>query len=64
MSESIQVTLPDGTKKPAPKGMTIADFVRENIGAGLAKAAVIAKLDGTQVDLSRQLDHDVKLEVV
>jgi threonyl-tRNA synthetase len=64
MSESIQVTLPDGTQKPAPKGMKIADFVRENIGAGLAKAAIVAKLDGKEVDLSRPLEHDTRLEVV
>jgi len=60
----IQVTLPDGTKKPAPKGMTVADFVRENIGAGLAKAAIVAKLDGELVDLTRTLDRDVRLEVI
>ncbi len=64
MAELLTVTLPDGTQKQTPKGTRIADFVRENIGPGLAKAAVIAKLDGQQVDLSRPLEHDVKLEIV
>ena len=34
------------------------------IGAGLAKAAYFAKLDGVPVDLARPLDRDAKLEVV
>ncbi|MBK9517479.1 MAG: threonine--tRNA ligase [Anaeromyxobacter sp.] len=35
-----------------------------HIGAGLAKAAYVAKLDGVAVDLSRALERDVSLEVV
>src|SRR5439155_26345781 len=45
------------------KGTKIIDFVRESIGAGLAKAAVIGALDGEDVDLSRAIDRDVKLTV-
>jgi threonyl-tRNA synthetase len=58
------VTLPDGSQKQAPRGMKVGDFVRESIGAGLAKAAVVAKLNGEQVDLSRPLEADAKLEVL
>jgi len=64
MSEQVTVTLPDGSQKQAPRGMKVGDFVRESIGAGLAKAAVVAKLNGEQVDLSRSLDADAKLEVL
>jgi len=64
MSEQVTVTLPDGSQKQAPRGMKVGDFVRESIGAGLAKAAVVAKLNGEQVDLSRTLDSDAKLEVL
>jgi len=64
MSELVQVTLPDGTQKSAERGTSVLDFVRTAIGAGLAKAAYIAKLDGQPVDLSSKLDRDVKLEVV
>jgi threonyl-tRNA synthetase len=64
MSDLIQVTLPDGSRKEVAKGTTILDFVKVSIGAGLAKAAYVAKLDGVAVDLSRPLDRDVKLEVV
>jgi threonyl-tRNA synthetase len=63
MSDQITVTLPDGSQKPAPRGMRIADFVRENIGPGLAKAAVFAKLDGQAADLTRELDKDTHLQI-
>jgi threonyl-tRNA synthetase len=63
MSDQITVTLPDGSQKAAPKGMKIADFVREMIGPGLAKAAVFAKLNGQEMDLARQLTEDGKLEI-
>ena len=64
MSDQITVTLPDGSQKQTAAGTTIGDFVRDGIGAGLAKAAVLAKADGDFVDLSRKLEHDTKLEVV
>ncbi len=64
MSEQITVTLPDGSQKQAPKGTKIADFVKEKIGAGLAKAAVFARLNGQDVDLSRPLLEDAKLQVL
>src|SRR5512133_1018985 len=64
MSDLVHVTLPDGSSKEAPRGTTVLDFVKTAIGAGLAKAAYFAKLDGNPVDLSRQLEADAKLEVV
>jgi threonyl-tRNA synthetase len=64
MSDLVKVTLPDGSQKETPRGTTVLDFVKTSIGAGLAKAAYIAKLDGEPVDLSRKLDRDAKLEVV
>ena len=63
MSEQNTVTLPDGSHKQSPKGTKIADFVKEKIGAGLAKAAIFARLDGTDVDLSRPLLENSKLQV-
>lgn len=64
MDEMVRVTLPDGSIKTVPSGTTIADFVREQIGPGLAKAALAAKLDGQQVDLSRPIRNDARLEVI
>jgi threonyl-tRNA synthetase len=59
----VNVTLPDGSKKAVEAGIRIDEFVKTQIGAGLAKAAVIAKLDGAPVDLSRTIDKDVSLAV-
>jgi threonyl-tRNA synthetase len=64
MSDLVKVTLPDGSQKEAPRGTTVLDFVRSSIGAGLAKAAYVARLDGEPVDLARKLEKDAKLEVV
>ena len=64
MSELVRVTLPDGSSKEAPRGTRIADFVKDQIGVGLAKAAYFAKLDGEPVDLARPLDRDARLEIV
>jgi threonyl-tRNA synthetase len=63
MADQITVTLPDGSQKQAARGMTIADFVRENIGPGLAKAALFARVNGEDVDITRPLTGDVKLQI-
>ncbi|ATB33443.1 threonine--tRNA ligase [Melittangium boletus] len=63
MSDQITVTLPDGSQKQAARGTSIADFVREGIGAGLAKAALFARVNGEDMDLSRKLEADAKLQI-
>ena len=50
----IPVTLPDGSILEVPAGATFGD-VASAIGAGLARAAVAAKLDGVKVDLGAPL---------
>src|SRR5512147_1287282 len=64
MADVVKVTLPDGSAKEAPRGTRILDFVKTSIGAGLAKAAYFAKLDGEPVDLARPLERDARLEIV
>src|SRR5512138_3680603 len=64
MSDIVKVTLPDGSQKEAARGTRVADFVKEKIGPGLAKAAVFARLDGVPVDLATAIDRDARLEVV
>ncbi len=59
----VKVTLPDGSVREYPKGITIAEAVQQ-IGKGLAKAALAAKVDGELVDLSRTLEHDCHLVVL
>jgi threonyl-tRNA synthetase len=64
MPDAIHVKLPDGSEKAASVGMPIGDFVKTQIGAGLAKAAVLARYNGQLVDLSTPLKEDGKLEVL
>jgi threonyl-tRNA synthetase len=64
MPETIHVKLPDGSEKAATAGTPIGDFVKAEIGAGLAKAAVLARYNGHLVDLSTPLLEDGKLEVL
>src|SRR5881227_1491803 len=59
----LSITLPDGSQKQVASGTTIADFVKQNIGAGLARAALFAKLDDEELDLSRPLTRSGKLTV-
>jgi threonyl-tRNA synthetase len=65
MSEPTQVaiTLPDGSQKHVAAGTTVLDFVRAQIGPGLAKAALFARYDGADVDLTRPLDHSGALAI-
>ncbi len=64
MSEAnVTITLPDGSSKDVAAGTTIADFVRSQIGPGLAKAALFAKFDGAEVDLTKPLDHSGALQI-
>ena len=60
----VNVTLPDGSQKAVDAGTTIGEFIASQIGAGLLKAAIVAKVDGELSDLSRTLDADASLEVV
>ena len=59
----IQVILPDGKAMTFARGTTPAE-VATSIGPGLAKAALIAEVDGKQWDLFRPLEHDAKLRII
>lgn len=63
MSESIQITLPDGKRLEFESGTTVFD-VAESIGPGLAKAALAGRIDGELVDLRLPLMNDAALEIV
>jgi len=58
-----RITLPDGSVKEFASPVTAAE-VAASIGAGLAKAAVGAKVDGELRDLSAVLDRDCALAIV
>ncbi|MEM8870552.1 MAG: threonine--tRNA ligase [Pseudomonadota bacterium] len=62
-SAEITVTLPDGSHRSYPEGVTPAD-VAADISKSLGKAAVAAKVNGTVVDLSLPLTRDAELAIV
>jgi len=59
----VKVTLPDGSVREYEHGISVADAVAQ-IGKGLAKAALAAKVDGEVVDLAAKLDRDCSLAVL
>jgi threonyl-tRNA synthetase len=61
--ENIQITLPDGSIREVPSGTTAAQIASQ-IGPRLAKDALVARVDGELVDLSRPLDHNAKLSIL
>lgn len=59
----IQITLPDGSKKPFDHPVSVQD-VAASIGAGLAKATLAGKVDGKLVDASFSIEHDASLQII
>jgi threonyl-tRNA synthetase len=59
----IEITLPDGSKRPFDHPVTVQD-VAASIGAGLAKATLAGKVDGKLVDASFPIGHDASLQIV
>src|SRR3954464_6190169 len=64
MADALTIVLPDGSEKQVAPGTTVAEFVKTQIGAGLAKVALYAKLDEEPIDLSRPLTKGGKLAIV
>ncbi len=63
MSEMIAITLPDGSVREVASGTTPAEIAAD-IGPGLAKAALAAKIDGEVRDIMRPLDSDTELALI
>ncbi len=63
MSESITVTLPDGSQKNVDRGSAPMD-VAKSISPRLADDAVVARVDGQLWDLTRPFEKDAKLEIL
>ncbi|MBA7598362.1 Threonine--tRNA ligase [subsurface metagenome] len=58
-----KVTLPDGSTLEVSDGTT-AKQLAQQIGPGLAKAAVAAKVNGELVDLSRPIDGETAVQII
>ena len=63
MADSIHIKLPDGSDKEFPKGTTALE-VAKSISPRLADAALVARVNGVLVDLSRPIEHDARLEIL
>ena len=59
----IKITLPDGSTREVTSGTTPAQIAAD-IGPGLAKAALAAKIDGELRDIMRPLEEDTELALV
>lgn len=63
MTELVQISLPDGSKREMEAGSTPGD-VASAIGPGLAKAALAARVNGEVRDINRPFDGDAELELI
>ena len=57
------ITLPDGSQKHFAHPVSVAE-VAQNIGSGLAKAALAGKVNGKLLDTSALIDRDAALSIV
>src|SRR6476620_10145506 len=63
MAPNVTITLPDGSSREYPTGVTGGE-IAASIGRGLAKAALGATVDGEAFDLGRGIDHDAAVAIV
>jgi len=56
-SNNVKITLPDGSVREYPKGISAAEVVR-SIGSGLAKASLAVALNGKPAGLNTTIDSD------
>jgi len=59
----IKVSLPDGSERTLPEGSSAA-YLAAEIGPGLAKAALIADIDGIEADLDTTLADGANVAIV
>jgi threonyl-tRNA synthetase len=59
----VTVTLPDGKAMTVTRGTTPGE-IAASIGPGLAKAALIAEVNGKQWDLFRPIEEDAQLRII
>ncbi|KKN42111.1 hypothetical protein LCGC14_0716660, partial [marine sediment metagenome] len=59
----ISVTLPDGSQRQFDHPVTIHD-VANDIGAGLARAALAGKVNGILVDTSYLIENDADIAII
>jgi threonyl-tRNA synthetase len=60
---SVRLTLPDGSVREYPRGVTGLEVAR-SIGPGLAKAALAIRVDGQIQDLGRAIERDAPIAIL
>jgi len=60
---AIKITLPDGSEKSYPSGVTPRKIAGD-IGPGLARSAIAARIDGRFIDLDTPLNKDTALSLL
>ena len=61
--EQIKITLKDGSMKEVDKGITVMELAA-SLGRSLAKSALVAKVNGKVMDLTRQINQDATVEIL
>jgi threonyl-tRNA synthetase len=57
------IRLPDGSQKPFPGPVTVAE-IAQSIGPGLARAALAGRVNGRLVDVSHRIEGDAEVAIV
>jgi threonyl-tRNA synthetase len=60
---SIEITLPDGSRKPVEAGTSALDIAK-SISPRLADAAIVAKVNGELYDLTRPIEKDATVQIL
>ncbi len=63
MSESINITLPDGAVRQYPKGTTALDIAK-SISEGLARKVLAAEINGEVWDATRPINQDAQFKLL
>src|SRR5277367_5284925 len=63
MSDSLTVTLPDGSQTTPPPGASPLDIAK-SISPRLADDAVVARVNGQLYDLTRPIEQDATVEIL
>jgi len=61
--KTLTITLPDGSERSYPAGTTGYE-IAESIGAGLARASLAIKVNGTVQDLTRPIEEDAEIAIL
>jgi threonyl-tRNA synthetase len=62
-TKEINITLPDGSVKQYPKGITGLE-IAQGISEGLARNVLAAKVDGEVWDATRKIEHDANVKLL